>query len=215
MIQVPARRGVVNHSKQDPGVPEKPGRQWGRSAQTRAAILEAARTEFLEHGYTDAGIAHVVERSGCSVGSIYHHFGGKAELFLALWESHQRDYTEAANEAVADGRRNGEHDPLELFVAGARAYLEMAWTNSRMARLFLAGDGPPGFDTLQRQRGRSWFRQNGALLRAPDDPVGRVLVMVLTSIVGDGAREVSSLDSQREADELIEATLGFVRKVAT
>lgn len=205
----------MNHSEQEPLPPDRTGRQWGRSAQTRAAILEAARTEFLEHGYTEAGIAHVVERSGCSVGSIYHHFGGKAELFLALWESHQRDYTEAANRAVADARRAGEHDPLELFVAGARAYLEMARANHRMARLFLAGDGPPGFDTLQRQRGRSWIRQNGALLRAPDDPVGRVLVMVLTSIVGDGAREVSSLDSRDEAYELIDATLGFVRKVAT
>ncbi|MGH3745666.1 MAG: TetR/AcrR family transcriptional regulator, partial [Mycobacteriales bacterium] len=107
----------MNHSEQAPLPPDRTGRQWGRSAQTRAAILEAARTEFLEHGYTEAGIAHVVERSGCSVGSIYHHFGGKAELFLALWESHQRDYTEAANQTVSEARREGEHDPLELFVA--------------------------------------------------------------------------------------------------
>lgn len=189
-------------------------RQWGRSAQTRAVIVAAARAEFLEHGFAEASIAHVVERSGCSVGSIYHHFGGKAELFLALWESYQRDYTEAANHAVAEARREGLRDPLELFVAGARAYLEMAWANHEMARLFLAGDGPPGFDTLQRQLGRSWIRQNGALLRAPDDPVGRVLVMVLTSIVGDGAREVSSLDSKTEAFELIDAILAFVRKAA-
>lgn len=194
---------------------EKAPRQWSRTAQTRTAIREAARAEFVAHGYADASIAGVVARSGCSVGSIYHHFGGKAELFLALWETHQRDYSEAANAAVTARRRAGESDPLELFVAGARAYLEMAWTNRELARLFLAGDGPPGFDALQRTLGRTWIRQNSALLRAADDPVGRVQVMVLTSIVGDGAREVSSLESRRDVRQLIDLTLSFVRKIAT
>jgi AcrR family transcriptional regulator len=41
---------------------------------------------FCEVGFAGASIAAIVERAGSSVGSVYHHFGGKAELSLAEWE---------------------------------------------------------------------------------------------------------------------------------
>ena len=73
----------------------------------RRALLEAARQVFTEQGYSQTSIADVVERAGSSVGSLYHHFGGKSELFLALWHEHQRTHEEAASKAVAQacGRR--------------------------------------------------------------------------------------------------------------
>ena len=92
--------------------------QWGRTAQTQRALLDAARDVFTEQGFADASIADVVERAGSSVGSLYHHFGGKSELFLALWQEHQLAYEEAASEAVAAARQDGETDPAELFAAG-------------------------------------------------------------------------------------------------
>ena len=52
--------------------------QWSRSAETRRVLLAAAREVFAAHGYDGASIADVVERAGSSVGSLYHHFGGKA-----------------------------------------------------------------------------------------------------------------------------------------
>jgi len=54
--------------------------QWQRTAQTQRALLDAARQVFTEQGFTNASIADVVERAGSSVGSLYHHFGGKSEL---------------------------------------------------------------------------------------------------------------------------------------
>ncbi len=182
--------------------------------QTRATILAAAEVVYAQHGYTGANIAEVVERSKCTVGSIYHHFGGKAELFLALWESHERAFTEAASQAVALARASGEDDPLELFVVGARAYLEMAWTRRDRTRLFLGDDTPPGFDAVRRERGSGWVRQNSQLLQVSDHLVDRFLVGVLTSIVGQGAREICGLDSRRQAKLIIDATLDFVRRVA-
>ena len=58
--------------------------QWGRTAQTQRALLDAARAVFAEQGFDKTSIADLVERAGSSVGSLYHHFGGKSELFLAL-----------------------------------------------------------------------------------------------------------------------------------
>ena len=58
--------------------------QWARTAETQRALLDAARAVFAEQGFSDASIADVVERAGSSVGSLYHHFGGKSELYFAL-----------------------------------------------------------------------------------------------------------------------------------
>src|SRR5215470_18720857 len=108
----------------------KPGSsswQWGRTAQTQRALLDAARDVFTKQGFAEASIADVVERAGSSVGSLYHHFGGKSELFLALWHEHQRTHEEAASQAVARLRAAGVTDTTELFCAGARAFLEGSW----------------------------------------------------------------------------------------
>src|SRR5919108_3930350 len=57
-----------------------------RSAATRAALLEAARTVFLKAGYHGASVDAVAEEAGFTIGAVYSQFGGKAELFLALLE---------------------------------------------------------------------------------------------------------------------------------
>ena len=75
--------------------------QWARTAETQRALLDAAREVFTEQGFADASIADVVERAGSSVGSLYHHFGGKSELFIAVWQDLQQAQEAAASEAVA------------------------------------------------------------------------------------------------------------------
>lgn len=77
---------------------------------------------FAAHGYDGASIADVVERAGSSVGSLYHHFGGKAELFVALWQDHQDVQEQRVVSAVAKARADGEEELLTLFISGARAY---------------------------------------------------------------------------------------------
>ena len=64
--------------------------QWARTAETQRALLDAARAVFTEQGFADASIADVVERAGSSVGSLYHHFGGKSEMFIALWQEDRK-----------------------------------------------------------------------------------------------------------------------------
>ena len=91
--------------------------QWGRTAQTQRALLDAAREVFVEQGFSEASIADVVERAGSSVGSLYHHFGGKSELFLALWQEHQQALEEAASKAVAAAKRAGVNDPVARGLA--------------------------------------------------------------------------------------------------
>ena len=59
----------------------------------------------------------------------------------------------------------GEADPVALFVAGSRAYLDGCWAERDLARLFLAGGGPPGFELVARRRYREWTARNATLLQ--------------------------------------------------
>jgi AcrR family transcriptional regulator len=191
----------------------KPGSaswQWGRTAQTQRALLDAARDVFAKQGFAEASIADVVERAGSSVGSLYHHFGGKSELFLALWHEHQQAYEEAASTAVAAARQRGVTDPADLFATGARAYLEGSWQRRDLSMLFTSGDGPPGFELMKRHRGHEWIRE---LLRLPDTALDRLYAAVLTSVIGEGAREVAAARTHTQAVTIIEAVIEYVRRL--
>ena len=187
--------------------------RWSRTAETRRGMLEAARDVFTERGFADASVADVVERAGSSVGSLYHHFGGKAELFLALWEDHQIAHEQAASAAVAALREAGETNPLELFIAGAQAFLDGSWQRRALVRLLMDGDGPPGFELMRRTRNREWVRQNAVLLGAGADPVDRVTVAVLTTVIGETAREVAACETRAEADTVTAAALRLIRRL--
>ena len=157
--------------------------------------------------------ADVVERAGSSVGSLYHHFGGKGELFLALWHEHQRTHEEAASQAVARLRAAGVTDTTELFCAGARAFLEGSWLRRDLAQLFFSGDGPPGFEVMKRRRASEWVAQNDVLLGLPDTALDRLYAAMLTSLIGEGAHQVASASNRRQANRSIEAVLEYARRL--
>ncbi|WP_328648597.1 TetR family transcriptional regulator [Amycolatopsis sp. NBC_00348] len=52
----------------------------------RRALLEAALAEFAEHGIAGARIDRLAGRARCSVGLVYTYFGGKEELFHAVFD---------------------------------------------------------------------------------------------------------------------------------
>ncbi|WP_250557709.1 TetR/AcrR family transcriptional regulator [Pseudonocardia lacus] len=190
-------------------------RQWSSTEQTRAQFLDAARAVFAERGFAEASVSEVVERAGSSVGSLYHHFGGKAELFTALWERYRDEQQAAAAAAVADAKANGVADPFELFEAGARAYMSAAWGNRDMVKVFYDGDSPPGFQKLLRVSSKKWVRDNFRLLGAPDSPVNRVLVALLTSFMGDARREIASARSNKEARQMVETMMAVLARLRT
>jgi TetR/AcrR family transcriptional regulator len=68
------------------------------AAATKARILEAATTEFAQKGYDGARVSSVADRARCNINLVYHYFGNKEKLFIAVMEqayaiirSHHRD----------------------------------------------------------------------------------------------------------------------------
>jgi AcrR family transcriptional regulator len=85
---------------------------------TRQALLEAARTLFGERGYAGTSLDEVVQAARVTKGALYHHFGGKQELFGAIYEEVKREVSERAATAFL------EPDPWEDLCAGCQAMLD-------------------------------------------------------------------------------------------
>ena len=47
-------------------------------------ILEVAKQEFMEKGYTNASMRSIAEKSGCTTGMLYSRFADKIK-FLQVW----------------------------------------------------------------------------------------------------------------------------------
>ncbi|MGI5167361.1 TetR/AcrR family transcriptional regulator [Spirillospora sp. CA-253888] len=191
-----------------------PARTSDRGAATRGALLAAARDVFCEAGFAQAAVTDIVAKAGASVGSLYHHFNGKADLYLTLFEEFQGRQQERTREAINAVREAGESDPMRQFVAGAGAYLNGCLDERDVARLFISGDGPPGFDRVMRQRLNKWARRNAALFHTADGGVDEALVVVLTGAMAGAVSEVSLMEDQSAARTLADEVMVIVGTIS-
>jgi AcrR family transcriptional regulator len=61
----------------------KPNR---RGVKSRELVLDAAERVMAQHGYEAATVARVVEEAGIPMSSVYHYFGAKEGILLAVME---------------------------------------------------------------------------------------------------------------------------------
>jgi AcrR family transcriptional regulator len=187
-----------------------------RGAATRGALLAAAREVFSVSGFAQAAVTDIVAKAGASVGSLYHHFSGKADLYLTLFEEFQARQQERTREAVRLARDRGETDPMRLFIGGARAYLDGCLAEPDLARLFLSGDGPPGFDRVLRDRLRTWARRNAALFHHNGEgEVDEALVVVLTGAMSGAVSEVSLSEDEAASRRLADDVLTIISRMGS
>ncbi len=181
-----------------------------RGTTTRSALLGSAREVFALVGYAQAGVSDIVTLAGASVGSLYHHFTGKADLYLTLFEELSREHSERTRAAVRACRSTGVSDPMQLFLAGARAYLDVCIEQRQLAGLFARGDGPPGFELLWRQRLADWVRKNAEFFARSGEPLDEAAAIVMTGAMMLAVAEVSlapDIDSARALADGVLAVL--------
>jgi len=184
-----------------------------RAAATRAALLTAAREIFTSAGYAQAGVTGIVAAAGASVGSLYHHFTGKADLYLTLFEEFHAGLTERTRAAVRAARERGVGDPKQLFLAGAGAYLDGCLSERDLAALFVRGDGPPGFDLVMRQRQREWADRNVEFFARNAEPVDEAAAVVLTGAMMLAVAEVSLGEDETAARRLADGVLDVISRI--
>ena len=54
--------------------------------QSHERIIEAAKKEFMEYGFTNASLRRISAEAGIQVGGLYKHFSNKEEMFSSLVE---------------------------------------------------------------------------------------------------------------------------------
>jgi AcrR family transcriptional regulator len=184
-----------------------------RGAATRSALLAAAKEVFTSVGFAQAGVTDIVTKAGASVGSLYHHFGGKADLYLVLFDEFQRELTELARQATRRARAAGVTDPKQLFLAGARAYLDACIEERELARLFVSGDGPPGFDLIMRRRTQEWATKNAEFFARSAEPVDEAVAVVLTGAMVMAVAEVSLGEDAAQVRRLADGVLQVMSRI--
>jgi AcrR family transcriptional regulator len=90
-----------------PRAPRRRGRRPG-GADTRDALLAAARAEFAERGFDGATVRVIAERAGVDPAMVNHWFGGKEALFMAALDVPIDPSTLVAEVVPGDPDRLGE-----------------------------------------------------------------------------------------------------------
>ncbi|MFF4257069.1 TetR/AcrR family transcriptional regulator [Streptomyces sp. NPDC001663] len=116
-----------------------------RRAETRQALVRAARQILAETGDTSASIQAIAERADVGFGSFYNHFESKAELFDAA----VKDALEELGQTF-DEHLEGIDDPAELVAAGFRLSARLA-------------DAQPELMQVLRHRGLSHLHSDSGL----------------------------------------------------
>ncbi|MDT9698970.1 TetR family transcriptional regulator [Streptomyces sp. P17] len=101
-----------------------------RRAETRQALVRAARQILAETGDTSASIQTIAERADVGFGSFYNHFESKTELFDAA----VRDALEELGQAF-DEHLEGVDDPAELLAAGFRLSAHLAESRPELMKV--------------------------------------------------------------------------------
>ncbi len=210
---VTRNRGSRGATTRSPASRSPESRSSERGATTRASLLAAARRAFTTGGYAEANVTDVVAAAGASVGSLYHHFTGKADLFLTLFEEFHTRLTERTRTAVWQQRELGVSDPKQLFLAGARAYLDGCICERDLSALFTRGDGPPGFELIMRQRQREWAEKNAEFFARGSEPADDAVAVVLTGALMLAVAEVSLGGDIAAARSLADRVISVIGRI--
>ena len=171
--------------------------QGERTAQTRTALITAARRLFGAEGFAEVGAERIAREAGMTRGALYHQFADKADLFAAVLDQVEAEIAQRVAGAVAG------FDPADtagLLLAGAEAWLD-ASTEPDLQRIVLL-DGPSvlGWDRWREICLRHTVGLIAALLQdgmdrgsLPPQPV-RALTHVLVGAVDEAALYIAQAD---------------------
>lgn len=121
-----------------------------RSRDTHDALLNAALTRFVEHGYSRTTIESIAADAAVSPATIYKAYGGKSGLVRALCERALGGQGPVPAEQRSDALQASESDPRAVIRGWGRLTAEVA---PRIAPLLLllrdAADSDPAAAALR------------------------------------------------------------------
>lgn len=139
-------------------------------ADRRAELIETAARLFGAHGYDKTSMRDISAAFGILHGSIYHHFGSKEELFIAVYSAGVDRFMANVESAIGDLT-----DPWQRLEAACVAHLEALLQRDSPAATVLADwsanytESLRGALVLQRDRYERVFAELTDAVALPDD----------------------------------------------
>lgn len=123
------------------------------TAATIRKLIDTARLFFTEKGYADTALEDIVHEAKLTRGALYHHFGSKKGLFLAVLEVVQQ---EVADRVEAEASQSD--DVWEQLLFGCRAFVAAAVEPARRRILLIDGPAVLGWDAWRGMDARNSMR---------------------------------------------------------
>ena len=123
-----------------------------RGVKSRELVLDAAERVMAEHGYEAATLARVVGEAGIPMSSVYHYFGSKDGILLAVMERGADRFFADLPEWSERPRSPAEH--LARVVSGVARTLERHPNFLRLLLGFAAQPRAAGTGEVQAVVGR-------------------------------------------------------------
>jgi AcrR family transcriptional regulator len=119
--------GVKVDEKAQLGAAAAKAPRTARGERTLRKILDAAREEFGERGFSDSSIVGITGRAGVALGTFYTYFDSKEELFQALVRDMSTQVRDTVGPTLRDATDSldGERRALEAFLKFAREHRDI------------------------------------------------------------------------------------------
>src|SRR3974377_831144 len=96
-----------------------------RGVRSRALVVDAAERVMAEHGFEAATLDRLVEEAGIPMSSVYHYFGSKDGILLAVMErGAERFFADLPDLDRRPGHPARAQDSLARAVSAATQTLE-------------------------------------------------------------------------------------------
>ena len=173
-------------------------------ADTRQALVDAARAIFTAQGYAATGTEEIVAAARVTRGALYHHFQDKTDLFRAVMEQMAREVAEhlidaelSRPAAPSPGQPAGQPaaqppaDAWDEVRDGLRAFLDLCVVTDDFQRIVLV-EGPAvlgheAWDDLVARHGSNllaeWLSravEQGRIAPVPIQPLTRLLIAMIS-----------------------------------
>ncbi|UGQ13110.1 TetR/AcrR family transcriptional regulator [Yinghuangia sp. ASG 101] len=191
-------------------------------ADTRGALVAAARELFAERGYAGTGTEEIVARARVTRGALYHHFRDKKDLFRAVMDGVAREAAEALVTRELTHAQELPDEPWDQLRHGFQSFLDVCTTGDFQRIVLIDGPAVLGqdvWDQLVDEHGHGllaeWLRKamaNGEIDELPVAPLARLLAALISEASLYTARAEDPDTARRDAGKVIDRVLAGLRR---
>ncbi|WP_284645387.1 TetR/AcrR family transcriptional regulator [Paenibacillus silviterrae] len=109
--------------------------------ETIQQLLAIGRAHFTRLGFADTSLEEIAREAKLTRGALYHHFGSKKKLFVAVLQQIQQEIA-----ADIENEASQSEDPWAQLLLGCRAFIASAVQSNNKRPLLIDGPAVLGWE---------------------------------------------------------------------